>query len=81
MTQFFVYRTTKYCSGFDLGTELSPDELSLMDAGLVMHIIGTCESARVYAWASIAPMTLTAALVGAFVVLLGVGILRKVYRT
>jgi hypothetical protein len=56
------------------------DEMALLP-GVTLDFWVSCGNSQVYDWIQIAPVTLAAALVGAFTVLLGVGILRKVYRT
>ena len=80
MTQFWVYGTTvescvqTYPSGF-----VPREALSLYPLGT--DFFGICRPEQIYDWILIAPTSAAAALVGAFLVLLGAGILRKVYRT
>jgi uncharacterized membrane protein YeaQ/YmgE (transglycosylase-associated protein family) len=82
MTQFYSYRTTGgWPNEFNSGDVFSRAEFEMLSAGMRGHILAFEKSEQIYDWASIVPVAVAAALVGAFVVLLGVGILRKVYRT
>lgn len=83
MTQSVVYRmgiTADACNPY---SGLTPDQFLQTDAANDWNMVFHCRPYEVYDWnwLQVAPVTLTAALVGAFTVLLGVGILRKVYGT
>jgi uncharacterized membrane protein YeaQ/YmgE (transglycosylase-associated protein family) len=74
-----------WCKSF---SGLTPDQFAKADsanpgASLTLEFGLICHPYEVYdwSWLQLVPVTLAAAIVGAFVVLLGVGILRKVYRT
>jgi uncharacterized membrane protein YeaQ/YmgE (transglycosylase-associated protein family) len=63
---------------------LTPDQFAKADSAYPeLSYAFICNPYEVYDWGwfQVVPVTLAAAIVGAFVVLLGVGILRKVYRT
>jgi disulfide bond formation protein DsbB len=68
----------KSLSGF------TPDQFAKADSAEPASSFAVrCSPYEVYdwSWLQLAPVMLAAAIVGAFVVLLGLGILRKVYRT
>ena len=84
MTQFVVYQIgnttgdwSNLCTSY---SGLTPDQFLQADADDPRKLIAICDPYEAYNWFVVAPAALTAALVGAFIVLLGVGILRKVYR-
>jgi hypothetical protein len=85
MTLSVVYRmgnTTGDWSGLCTSySGLTPDQFLQADADDPRNLLTICQPYEAYNWFVIAPAALTAALAGAFIVLLGVGILRKVYRT
>jgi len=83
MTQFWIHRTTVDVAVYRIkeGTEYSQQRFSQLNEGQRVVLDAYGELEQVYDWVLIAPTSAAAALVGAFVVLLGVGILRKVYET
>ena len=82
MTQFVVYRLTDdFNSLLAKGQGFTFDQVMTGEKALTGFGVGLLNNSTAgYDWFRIVPVTIAAALAGAFIVLVGVGILRKLYR-